>query len=184
MKYLLPLLTLSLLFSQELEVEGDLKVTGTVESATIDSMQVIIDSLALKLTALEDSGNYRLINYQLEDVWASTENEETIVYELIIPPNTVKEFLDVKVDILSGNTSGAHVYCYFGELDNEIEYGAIRGHTNMSNNSDYNTYNPQGWVVIPLNEEIVTLTTRLYLTATYQLGWYHGGVDKVFVFGK
>ena len=45
MKYLLPLLILSLLFSQELEVEGDLKVTGTVESATIDSLEQVIANL-------------------------------------------------------------------------------------------------------------------------------------------
>ena len=33
------MLAVGLVLAQELEVEGDLKVTGTVESATIDSMQ-------------------------------------------------------------------------------------------------------------------------------------------------
>ena len=66
MKYFLTFLTLSLLFSQELEVEGDLKVTGTVESATIDSIlgvianmqaahQADIDSLQAQIDELANS---------------------------------------------------------------------------------------------------------------------------------
>ena len=53
MKHLLPILTLTLLFSQELEVEGDLKVTGTVESATIDSLQQIIANLQAQIDAMQ-----------------------------------------------------------------------------------------------------------------------------------
>ena len=53
MKYLLPLLTLTLLFSQELEVEGDLKVTGTVESATIDSLEQVIANLQAQIDAMQ-----------------------------------------------------------------------------------------------------------------------------------
>ena len=52
MKYLLPLLSLTILFSQELEVEGNLKVTGTVESATIDSLEQVIASMQAQIDAM------------------------------------------------------------------------------------------------------------------------------------
>ena len=51
MKYLLPLLTLSLLFSQELEVEGDLKVTGIIEN---NSLQNIISQQQEQISALQE----------------------------------------------------------------------------------------------------------------------------------
>ena len=65
MKYLFPILTHSLLFSQELEVEGDLKVTGTVESATIDSMQAVIDSLNAKINSLHGGNRLETRVYEL-----------------------------------------------------------------------------------------------------------------------
>jgi len=68
MKYLIPLLTLSLLFSQELEVEGDLKVTGTVESATIDSMQAVIDSLKAEMASMHADNQLETRVYELNDI--------------------------------------------------------------------------------------------------------------------
>ena len=55
MKYLLTFLSLSLLFSQELEVEGNLKVTGTVESTTIDSLEQVIEDLQIQLQYINDN---------------------------------------------------------------------------------------------------------------------------------
>ena len=43
---------MSILLSGELEVDGDLKVTGTVESATIDSLKAVIADLQAQLAAL------------------------------------------------------------------------------------------------------------------------------------
>ena len=45
------LLTFSFSIAQELEVEGDLTVTGTIESVTIDSLEQDIASLQLTLLA-------------------------------------------------------------------------------------------------------------------------------------
>jgi len=44
---------MSILLSGEMEVDGDLKVTGTVESATIDSLQLQINSLLILIYQLE-----------------------------------------------------------------------------------------------------------------------------------
>ena len=52
-KLILLCFALSVLFAQELEVEGDLKVTGTVESANIDSMQAVIDSLKAEMASMQ-----------------------------------------------------------------------------------------------------------------------------------
>jgi hypothetical protein len=52
MKKLLILIFSSLLFSGEMEVDGNLKVTGTVESTTIDSLKAVIADLQAQLAAL------------------------------------------------------------------------------------------------------------------------------------
>ena len=53
MKYLLLILSISILLSGELEVDGNLKVTGTVESTTIDSLKAVIAELQAQLAALQ-----------------------------------------------------------------------------------------------------------------------------------
>jgi len=52
MKYLLIILSMSILLSGEMEVDGNLKVTGTVESTTIDSLKAVIADLQAQLAAL------------------------------------------------------------------------------------------------------------------------------------
>ena len=59
------LLTFSFSIAQELEVEGDLKVTGTVESANIDSMQAVIDSLNAKINSLHGGNRLETRVYEL-----------------------------------------------------------------------------------------------------------------------
>ena len=56
MKHITKLLILifsSLLFSGELEVDGDLKVSGSVESTTIDSLKAVIVDLQAQLEMLQ-----------------------------------------------------------------------------------------------------------------------------------
>ena len=40
-----------------MEVDGDLKVTGTVESATIDSLKAVIADLQAQLVGMDGAGN-------------------------------------------------------------------------------------------------------------------------------
>ena len=84
MKYLFPILTLSLLFSQELEVDGDLKVTGTVESATIDSLQQVIANLQAQIDVMQTNGNIvsRLYTFNLETYTTDINMYEIIGHEL------------------------------------------------------------------------------------------------------
>jgi len=82
------ILTLSLLFSQELEVEGDLKVTGTVESATIDSLNQVIANMQAQITELQAGGGWesRVIEYDFN----LSDNE--IIYL------TVEQFLGLDIN--------------------------------------------------------------------------------------
>ena len=65
MKHLLTFLSLSLIFSQELEVEGDLKVTGDIQAAKLDSMQAVIDSLKAELAAMQVENRLETRAYEL-----------------------------------------------------------------------------------------------------------------------
>ena len=53
---------MSILLSAEMEVDGNLKVTGTVESATIDSLNQEIDNLKLIIAQLQAQMNNLLTN--------------------------------------------------------------------------------------------------------------------------
>ena len=54
MKYLLLILSMSILLSGELEVDGDLKVTGTIEGTIKnDSLAQVIANLQAQITALQ-----------------------------------------------------------------------------------------------------------------------------------
>ena len=83
MKYLLPLLSLTILFSQELEVEGDLKVTGTVESATIDSLNQVIANMQAQIDTLQNNTNISSKIFQLtfegeHNVWIESQSLHTL----------------------------------------------------------------------------------------------------------
>ena len=59
------LLTFSFSIAQELEVQGDLNVTGTIESATIDSMQQLIDGLQVQINAMHADNQLETRVYEL-----------------------------------------------------------------------------------------------------------------------
>ena len=65
MKYLLPLITLSLLLSQELEVEGNLKVTGTIIN---DSLQQVIDGLQAQIDTMHADNQLETRVYEINDI--------------------------------------------------------------------------------------------------------------------
>ena len=50
MQYLLIILSMSILLSAELEVDGDLKVTGTIQN---DSLAQVIANLQAQITAMQ-----------------------------------------------------------------------------------------------------------------------------------
>ena len=65
-KLLSILLISSICLSQEMEVDGNLKVTGTVESTTIDSLKAVIAQLQAQLAALQGGVSQRVIDLTIE----------------------------------------------------------------------------------------------------------------------
>jgi uncharacterized coiled-coil protein SlyX len=64
---LLPLLFASFIFSGELEVEGNLNVSGTIQSQTIDSLLQVIAQLQAQIALMQDADNKletRIYEYQ------------------------------------------------------------------------------------------------------------------------
>ena len=57
-----------ILIAQELEVQGDLDVTGIIESATIDSMQAEIDSLKAEMASMHADNQLETRVYELNDI--------------------------------------------------------------------------------------------------------------------
>ena len=62
MKYLILFTFFGLVFSQEFEVDGNLNVTGRVESATIDSLKQVIEYLQSQINSLQSASNVYQFN--------------------------------------------------------------------------------------------------------------------------
>jgi len=82
---------MSILLSGEMEVDGDLKVTGTVESTTIDSLKAVIAELQAQMT-LQEMNKFKLAHYQ-GDIFNSEANSD----EIFILPNTIEELIMIKL---------------------------------------------------------------------------------------
>ena len=54
MKHILYILTFTVVFTQSLEVEGDLHVTGDLQAAKIDSLEAVIAQLQSQISNLEN----------------------------------------------------------------------------------------------------------------------------------
>ena len=69
MKPLLSILLISsICLTQELQVDGDLKVSGTVESTTIDSLKAVIAQLQAQLAALQADNKLETRVYTIENL--------------------------------------------------------------------------------------------------------------------
>mgnify|MGYP001344231244 CR=1 FL=1 len=79
------LLTYSFSIAQELEVEGDLKVTGTVESATIDSLEQAIANMQVQIAELQAGGEWetRIIEHEFDTVTGDNGWQYLTINELL-----------------------------------------------------------------------------------------------------
>ena len=68
MKHFLSILLIfSICLTQEMEVDGDLKVTGNIQSQTIDSLLQVIQDLQSQLSASQGGVSQRVIDVTIED---------------------------------------------------------------------------------------------------------------------
>ena len=79
MKLYLLILLMGSVYTGELEVDGDLTVTGTIQSHTIDSLLQVIADLQSQITALQSAGGFETRIYQLPTYTAIPYNSEEVV---------------------------------------------------------------------------------------------------------
>ena len=102
MKHLLPILFLSFMFSGELEVDGDLTVTGNIQNQTIDSLLQVIADLQAQINAMQLSGGSlttKLIT--IENI--STEDFTDYFYEIDFDEIFGSELTYAIVDVIDIN---------------------------------------------------------------------------------
>ena len=161
MKYLLPLLTLTLLFSQELEVEGDLKVTGTVESVTIDSLEQVIASMQVQIDAMQAGVSQKVIDVTIESGSTTSISEifpeynlEWAVINIIDCPLMEGCFLEIP------NTSNSSVHMLY------YNHSADVYHYHGNNNSTSSFYTDDSNFVVSFGV-VGEYTIKLLVTAQF-----------------
>ena len=82
MNKLLIILSLCFVFATELEIDGDLKVTGNIEAGTIDSLQQVIADLQAQIAALQSSGNMTTKIITIEDIALTSAADGYSAYEI------------------------------------------------------------------------------------------------------
>ena len=87
MKKILTILIISTLFAGELEVDGDLNVSGDIQSPTIVQLQEIIAQLQAEIVELQAEGSVtsKIISYETSlppDTWIYLSIEEIIGFDL------------------------------------------------------------------------------------------------------
>ena len=108
MKHLLSILLIcSVSFTQELEVEGDLKVTGTVESATIDSLEQVIAAMQAQIDAMHADNQLETRMYTIYVENPIEENTHEIDIEELTGYNLSMAKLEIiKISDFSTPTTG------------------------------------------------------------------------------
>ena len=83
MKHLLSILLISsICLTQEMQVDGDLKVTGSVESTTIDSLKAVIAQLQAQLAALQGAGILQTRVVTLDNIFLTPGSNNEDRYEI------------------------------------------------------------------------------------------------------
>ena len=143
MSKLLIILSLCFVFAAELEVDGDLKVTGNIEAGTIDSLQQVIAGLQAQIAAMQGGVTSKIFDLQVVDFPYTVINDTWGIYYYTIPINQITgENLNwYKIEILTFEASGDSYQCSINPNDgpssseNEYQYG----------NYNYTTGNGGAW---------------------------------------
>ena len=91
MKKIFTILIFTSLFAGELEVDGDLTVTGNIQSQTIDSLLQVISDLQSQLSGLQ--GGNRLETRIFETQWLNDNDIFSIYTDLNIPISNLDFYL-------------------------------------------------------------------------------------------
>ena len=100
MKYIILILFINLAVSQELQVDGNLTVTGDINSMVIDSLQNQLTDLNLMLIELLESNNnnsgYGLIDHPQGSFYQTNQFEDSVLYETTFEPGSLEQILHIE----------------------------------------------------------------------------------------
>ena len=179
------LLISSICLTQEMEVDGDLKVTGNIQSQTIDSLLQVIQDLQNQITLLQSSGGWesRVFEYQFENVSCDGNSNvfhyldfsEITNYDIdfgivkILSISNYDGYNEVQFQLKSSNQE-EDIYIVFGE-NYYSEYDGFQFDTNtdIMITPGYNEYlrvtncrdNENGW----LNQ--ISFTIKFLITSNF-----------------
>jgi hypothetical protein len=174
MRYFLILL-FTFTFTQELQVEGDLTVSGDINSAIIDSLQNQVLELNLMLTELLESNNinsgYGLIANPQGGFYQSNQYEDSILFETTFEAGSLEQILHIEFY----SSSTGNLRFYFGAVGSEIQIGSFNQYLLSSSK--------QFWVNYPIGEELINETTRLYIFAPGD-GSGSTSISQLFIWGN
>ena len=114
---LLPLLFASFIFSGELDVEGNLNVSGTIQSQTIDSLLQVIAELQAQIALLQQGAENKLETrvFTLESPFMSLENTGDY-YEIDLFELTGQQLSRATVSIIELKNISDLFYSYIDML--------------------------------------------------------------------
>ena len=180
------------LISQELQVEGDLNVTGTIESITIDSLKNEINILNGNIDSLFTLYNsvkpIRLLGHQIDLIIPEDEGMEVVVFDTTFSPNIIQEFIRVELNTWTNyNTglynTGLYLNAYYGLSGSEESQGILRVFGPGTGGQEGYNYIPQlSWNII-VEPEFIDQPLRLYITMSNEVD-HRGGISKLFIWGR
>jgi hypothetical protein len=125
---------IGLVFSQEFEVDGNLRVTGSVESSTIDSLNQVITSLQTQIDTLQSASNvyqFNSINLVIQD----NNDPAPHVFDAISLSAGVPVKIYYKVYLNSASQHNNSMSVSFSHAITSIE-GVVTGSTLSENHSN------------------------------------------------
>ncbi len=192
MKYLLILFFIGILFAQELQVDGNLTVTGNIQSVTIDSLQNEVNILNGKVdslfTLLNSIRPLRLIDHQLDLITPESGQTEVVIFDTTYSPFTFEEFVRVELNtwtnFMTGYyNTGVYLTAYFGTSGSEVNQGTLIVESDGTGGEQGYNYTPQLWWNIITDPQIIDQPLRLYIIISNGND-HRGGISKLFIWGR
>jgi hypothetical protein len=141
MRYILVLIIMNIAVMQELQIEGDLTVSGDINSAVIDSLQAEIENLQNLVNGFSGSPKIRTVDVEIS---FNIDGHGTSI--MVVPFNDIVGFTNSWYEIvpigydLDANSCGTDItvnsnYFYADEQANVISYGYSRHYFDPESNN-------------------------------------------------
>ena len=179
MKYILYILTFTVVFTQSLEVEGDLTVTGSIDSQTIDSLKQVIEQQAILIDSLLNLNSFfpeiHSIDFSIGESSSNVININEIInrnfnYAFIVVLGVIDYNINFSegenfVNILVANNNGS---LGFGSTTIQFINGVGEASlTNTSNNIIFNQQNQELRISNGVGWGSAEGVLQLFITADY-----------------